>query len=125
VVVTGGSSGIGRAAAHAFVARGDRVALLARGATALKATAEELARPTQVHTLPCDVTDREALDRAVDEVVRRWGGVDVWVNSAVALVFGRFEDIDPEDFDRVVDIVFTGTVNGTRAALRAMRPACR
>jgi NAD(P)-dependent dehydrogenase (short-subunit alcohol dehydrogenase family) len=123
VVITGGSSGIGRAAAHAFIARGDRVALLARGGTALTATADELARPTQVLTVPCDVTDRAALGRAVDDVVRRWGGVDVWVNSAVALVFGRFEEIDPDDFDRVVEVVFTGTVNGTREALRVMRQA--
>lgn len=122
VVITGGSSGIGRAAAHAFVARGDRVALLARGETALGAAMEELGHPEQVLTFECDVTDREALDRVVDAVVLRWGGIDVWVNAAVALVIGDFTDIDPDDFDRVVEIVFTGTVNGTRAALRVMRP---
>jgi NAD(P)-dependent dehydrogenase (short-subunit alcohol dehydrogenase family) len=125
VVITGGSSGIGRAAAHAFVARGDRVALLARGEISLRATAEELRHPEQVLTFACDVTNREAVDRVVDEVVLRWGGVDVWVNSAVALVFGRFDDIDADDFDRVVDVVFTGTVNGTRSALRVMRAAGR
>ena len=122
VVITGGSSGIGRAAAHAFVSRGDRVALLARGETALRATAEELGRPEQVLTFACDVTDREAVERAADEVVLQWGGVDVWVNAAVALVIGPFPEVDPADFDRVVDVVFTGTVNGTRSALRVMRP---
>jgi NAD(P)-dependent dehydrogenase (short-subunit alcohol dehydrogenase family) len=121
VVITGGSSGIGRAAARAFVERGDRVAIVARGEEALAATAEELRRISpDVMTFSCDVTDADGLDKVVDSVQREWGGVDVWVNSAAVVVLGRFRDIAPEDFDRVVDVVLGGTVNGTRAALRTM-----
>jgi NAD(P)-dependent dehydrogenase (short-subunit alcohol dehydrogenase family) len=123
VVVTGGSSGVGRAAARAFAERGDRVAILARGADALAATAEELrSRSPHVLTFDADVTDAEALHRVVDEVHREWGGVDVWVNSAAVAVLGRFQDIPAEDFGRVVDVVLGGAVNGTRAALRSMLP---
>ncbi len=123
VVITGGSSGIGRAAAKVFAGRGDRVALVARGEEALAATAAELrglSGGAEPLTFSADVTDAAALDRVVDEVERQWGGVDVWVNSAAVVVLGRFRDIPREDFDRVVDVVLGGTVNGTRAALRAM-----
>ena len=123
VVITGGSSGIGRAAARAFVERGDRVAIVARGEESLAATAEELRRVSpDVMTFSCDVTDADGLDKVVDSVQREWGGVDVWVNSAVVVALGRFRDIPTEDFDRVVDVVLGGTVNGTRAALRTMLP---
>jgi NAD(P)-dependent dehydrogenase (short-subunit alcohol dehydrogenase family) len=125
VVVTGGSSGVGRAAAKAFAGRGDRVALVARGEEALAATATELRGlpgGAEVLTFAADVTDAAALDRVVDEVQAEWGGVDVWVNGAAVVVLGRFRDIAREDFDRVVDVVLGGTVNGTRAALRSMLP---
>lgn len=121
VVVTGGTSGVGRAAARMFVERGDRVALVARGEVGLAATGEELRRQSpHVLTFACDVTDAGALDAVVDEVQQQWGGVDVWVNSAAVAMLGRFRDISAEDFDRVVDVVLGGTVNGTRAALRTM-----
>jgi NAD(P)-dependent dehydrogenase (short-subunit alcohol dehydrogenase family) len=123
VVVTGGSSGIGRAAARLFAERGDRVAVVARGEEALAATAAELREHSpHVLTFSTDVTDADALDRVVDDVERQWGAVDVWVNSAAVVVRGRFRDIAREDFDRVVDVVLRGAVNGTRAALRSMAP---
>jgi NAD(P)-dependent dehydrogenase (short-subunit alcohol dehydrogenase family) len=123
VVITGGSSGVGRAAARAFAERGDRVAIVARGEEALAATAKEL-RATSPHVLTFsrDVTDDGSLDAVADEVARQWGGVDVWVNSAAVVVLGRFRDIAAPDFERVVDVVLGGTVNGTRAALRVMAP---
>jgi NAD(P)-dependent dehydrogenase (short-subunit alcohol dehydrogenase family) len=123
VVITGGSSGIGRAAARAFAERGDRVAVVARGEEALAATAAELRRHSpHVLTFSADVTDAAALDNVVEDVRREWGPVDVWVNSAAVAVLGRFRDIPREDFDRVVDVVLGGMVNGTRAALRSMVP---
>lgn len=123
VVVTGGSSGIGRAAAHAFAERGDRVAVVARGKEALAATATELReRSPHVLTFSADVTDPDALDGVVEDVERQWGPLDVWVNSAAVVVLGRFRDIAREDFERVVEVVLYGAVNGTRAALRSMGP---
>jgi NAD(P)-dependent dehydrogenase (short-subunit alcohol dehydrogenase family) len=123
VVVTGGSSGVGRASARRFAESGCRVALVARGEEALAATAGELRRVNpHVLTCPADVTDAKALEAVVDDVEREWGRIDVWVNAAAVAVLGRFTDISAEDFDRVVDVVLTGTVNGTRAALRSMLP---
>jgi short-subunit dehydrogenase len=123
VVVTGGSSGVGRASARRFAESGYRVALVARGEEALAATAEELRRVSpHVLTFPADVTDAKVLEAVVDDVERGWGHIDVWVNAAAVAVLGRFTDIATEDFDRVVEVVLTGTVNGTRAALRSMLP---
>lgn len=123
VVITGGSSGVGRAAARAFINRGDKVAIVARGKQALSATAEELLTASPfVKTFSVDVTDGEGLHRVVREVEDDWGPLDVWVNSAAVTMLGRFRDISAADFDRVADVVFGGTVNGTRAALRSMLP---
>lgn len=121
VVIAGGSSGIGRAAAHAFARRGDRVAVVARGKDSLGATERELrAISPHVRTFSADVTEVGALDEVADRVKEEWGSVDVWVNSAVVTVIGPFRDVTPADFDRVVDVVLGGTVNGTRSALRVM-----
>jgi short-subunit dehydrogenase len=121
VVITGGTSGVGRATAHAFARQGARVALIARGAEALAATGAELRpRTDQVKTCAVDVSDASAVDAVAREVKADWGRIDVWVNAAVVAVFGPFRALTQQDFDRVVDVVLGGTVNGTRAALRAM-----
>jgi len=123
VVVTGGTSGVGRAAARAFADAGRPVVVLARGRDALDATETELQkRQPECRALQVDVTDRAAVDEAADTVEREVGPIGVWVNSAMVTVMGEFEDIEADDFDRVVDVVFGGTANGTRAALRCMRP---
>lgn len=130
VVITGGTSGVGRAAARAFADAGHPVVVLARGQDALHATEAELRARQAPGTAPCraiqvDVTDRAELDAAADTVEREVGPIEVWVNSAMVTVMGEFEAIDAEDFDRVVDVVFGGTANGTRTALRCMRPRDR
>ncbi|MFC5729062.1 MULTISPECIES: SDR family oxidoreductase [Nocardioides] len=123
VVITGGTSGVGRAAARAFADEGHPVVVLARGQDALDATEAELReRQPGCRAIQVDVTDRAALDAAADAVEQEVGPIAVWVNSAMVTVMGAFEDVDPDDFDRVVDVVFNGTANGTRTALRCMRP---
>ncbi|MBS4752089.1 SDR family oxidoreductase [Nocardioides sp. zg-ZUI104] len=123
VVITGGTSGVGRATARAFAEAGHPVVVLARGQDALDATEAELReRHPACRAMSLDVTDRDALDRAADVIEAEIGPIEVWVNSAMVTVLGEFEKVSPEDFDRVMDVVFTGTVNGTRTALRVMRP---
>ena len=123
VVVAGGTAGVGRATARAFAAAGWPVAVLARGQEALTATVAELEeRGAPALGLSVDVTHRAALDAAGDRVEEELGPVEVWVNSAMTTIFGAFTDVAPEDFDRVVAVVFGGTANGTRTALRLMRP---
>jgi NAD(P)-dependent dehydrogenase (short-subunit alcohol dehydrogenase family) len=96
VVITGASGGIGRASARMFAARGDRVALLARGTTGLQAAAEEL-RALGGTALPIsvDTADHDALEQAADRVEDELGPIDVWVNDAFTSVFARFVDISP------------------------------
>jgi NAD(P)-dependent dehydrogenase (short-subunit alcohol dehydrogenase family) len=126
VVVTGASAGVGRATARLFAARGYRVALLARGTEGLDAAAEEIgfaggrALPVEV-----DVADARAVAAAADTVADELGPVDVWVNNAFSSVFARFDDIEPDEFQRITDVCYLGFVNGTRAALRQMRPRDR
>jgi NAD(P)-dependent dehydrogenase (short-subunit alcohol dehydrogenase family) len=123
VVVTGGTSGVGRAAARKFADRGHPVAVLARGAESLEPTKEELEkRGVPARGVAVDVTDRTALDQAADQVEDELGPVTVWVNSAMVTVMGEFSEVPAEDFDRVHQVVFNGTANGTRTALRLMSP---
>lgn len=121
VVITGGTSGVGRASARAFAREGHPVVVLARGRDALAATEAELRDlQPECRGLAVDVADRARVDEAADLVEREVGPIEVWVNAAMVTVLGEFRDVVPEDFDRVMDVVFGGTVNGTRAALRCM-----
>jgi NAD(P)-dependent dehydrogenase (short-subunit alcohol dehydrogenase family) len=87
-VVTGASSGVGRAIARAFGARGAKVGLLARNTDGLNAAAREIeAAGGGALVLPADVSDPEAVERAAAAVEERWGRIDTWVNCAMVTVF--------------------------------------
>ena len=126
VVVTGASGGIGRATARAFGARGDAVALLARGATGLDAARRDVegAGGTAL-VVPTDVADPAQVESAAAQVEERLGEIDTWVNVAFTSVFARFTDIEPDEFRRVTDVNYHGYVYGTRAALQRMVPRDR
>ena len=91
VVVAGGSRGIGRAIALGFAAAGAQVSLCARGAAALEATRDDLARHGgHVHAAVCDLADGAAVTRYVGEAAQALGGIDVLVNNASG--FGMGDD---------------------------------
>ncbi len=126
VVVTGASGGVGRAAALAFAARGDRVALLARGREGLAGAADEVQRAGgEALVVTVDMADAKAVDDAAQQVVDAFGQIDVWVNNAFAGIFAPFTEITPDEFRRVTDVTYLGYVFGTRAALRHMLPRDR
>jgi NAD(P)-dependent dehydrogenase (short-subunit alcohol dehydrogenase family) len=68
-----------------------------------------------------DVSDAAAVDAAAERVEQELGAIDLWVNNAMASVFGEFADIEADDFDRVIRVVLGGYANGTRTALHRMR----
>jgi len=126
VVVTGASSGVGRACARAFGQRGDRVALLARNTEALQITAAEIeAVGGEAFVCTVDMADPEAVEAAAAAITECWGRIDVWVNSAMATVFAPITETSSAEFRRVTEVTYLGYVHGTQAALRRMLPADR
>jgi len=124
VVVTGASSGIGRATARAFGERGAQVAVLARNDEALATVVVEIDRAGgEGFACAVDVADAEAVEGAAASVEARWGGVDVWVNCAMATVFAPVRDTTSAEYRRVTETTYLGYVHGTQAALRRMLPA--
>ncbi|MGI8677558.1 MAG: SDR family oxidoreductase [Jatrophihabitans sp.] len=126
IVVTGASGGIGRATATAFGARGDTVALLARGEEGLAGAARDVeAGGGHALVVPVDVADADAVFAAAERVEAEVGPVDVWANVAFTSVFSPFEKIKPEEFRRVTEVSYLGYVYATMAALKYMKPRNR
>ncbi len=121
VVVTGGSSGLGWYIAQAFLRHGAYVYLLAREPEKLRAAAERLRRESpRVGQLVADITDDEAVKRAFERVSGERARLNVLVNAAGISHRGAVLETAPEQFQRLWDLNFLGTVRCTRAAVPAL-----
>ena len=121
VLVTGASSGIGRATAHLLATQRARLVLVARAEGPLEQARQECVGrgAAEVVVLPADVSDAAAVDAVFEEALARLGHLDAVVQSAGVAAYGRFEDIPPEVFDGTIATNVTGVANVSRAALRA------
>lgn len=114
-LVTGAASGLGRGVSQALVARGARVAVVDVDRSGLEAVAAELG--ANAVTVMADVTDREAVDRAVAEAVERLGRLDIVVANAGIVGAGMVATIDPERWERTIEVNVLGTFRTVRAAI--------
>ena len=118
VLITGGTSGIGRACALAFGRAGYQVAFTGRDEARLADTAQALAAAGIAHlAVRADVGDEAAAERAVQETVARFGGLDVLLNNAGISMRARFQDADLDVIKRLMQTNFFGTVFTTKFAL--------
>lgn len=118
-VVTGASSGIGRATALLFASRGASVVAAARNADALRqleASARD--RAGEIVVQPTDVSDPEAVWALAQTATHRFGRIDTWVNAAAVAMYATVADTEPEELRRILDVNVVGTLN----AIRAVRP---
>ena len=124
IIITGGSRGIGFAAAQALVRRGARVAILARNAQRLEQAVAELKSQTQgaqVLGLALDVCERAALERAFDTVVGQWGRLDGLINNVGFQYARRLEIIPESEIRQLLDLNFLSAVFGCQCAIPRMR----
>ena len=122
VVITGASSGIGRATAREYARRGSRLVLAARSATALEPVAAECrALGSRVRAIATDVVREEAVNALAAEAIAEFGRIDVWVGNAGVMSYGSFERTPPRIFRQVVETNLMGQVHGARAVLPHFR----
>jgi short-subunit dehydrogenase len=126
VAVTGASAGIGRATVRELARRGADVGLIARGQERLEAAAGEVrAAGRRACVAPADVADAEAVERAAERIEAELGPIDVWINVAMTAVLAEVSDTSAEEFKRVTEVTYLGSVHGAQAALRRMVPRDR
>jgi NAD(P)-dependent dehydrogenase (short-subunit alcohol dehydrogenase family) len=117
-IVTGASSGIGRATAELLIERGARVAVFARSAGKLKSLARKQA--DRMIAVPGDVSDAESIERLFAETESRFGRCDILINDAGTYVNKRIEKMSERDWDRVFGVNVRGAFLTTRRAVKGM-----
>ena len=121
-IVTGGSSGIGRAIAETFARDGMDVVVCSRSAENVEPVAETLSElDGSGLAVECDVRDADAVDALVDRTLEEYGSLDVLINNAGASFMAGFEDISPNGWATIVETNLTGTYNCLHAGAEALQ----
>jgi NAD(P)-dependent dehydrogenase (short-subunit alcohol dehydrogenase family) len=123
VLITGASSGIGRATAVELAGRGAQLVLVARGDEPLADTAEEAhaAGAAAAIVCPADVLDEDAFRAAVETAVDRFGRLDAVIHAAQVMAYGTIEQLPRKVFERVVETAVHGTASVARVVLPVFR----
>ena len=122
VLITGGSRGLGLVMAREFARAGSRLVLCARDEQELQHAQTDIQEfGADVMTVPCDVTDKHAVDEMVATVNDQFGTIDVLVNNAGIIQVGPLEVMTMEDFERAMQAHFWGPLNTILAVLPSMR----
>lgn len=123
-VVLGASSGIGRESALRLAARGASVVAASRGEPDLQSLVREITeRGGRATYVVCDAVDPAQVTAVADAAVATYGRVDTWVNVAGVISHSPFDETEPEDFRRLMEVNYLGHVHGARAALPRLREA--
>lgn len=125
-VVTGCSTGLGVQMAKALANQGAKIVAIARRKEKIDEVAKEIADTFKVETLAvqCDITDTERVNSAVDEIMAKFGRIDILINNAGTGAVAPAEDITDEQFDGELNVDLGGTFKMSRAvAKKAMIPA--
>lgn len=118
VAVVGASSGIGRETALRFARRGAKVVVAARSELGLQSLVEEIQGfGGEAIAVIADVSNFEQVKAIADKAVTQYGRLDTWVHAAATGILARFDQITPEEFQRVIDVNLMGQVYGAMVAL--------
>lgn len=123
-IVTGASSGIGKAIAARFASDGVNVVINSRDQARVDAAASDIAASDpdgEIVAIECDVRDRDGVFDLVDETVDRFGGLDIMVNNAAGLFRAPFEELSENAWKTIIDIDLHGVFHGTQAAGEVLR----
>ncbi len=121
VVITGASAGVGRATALLFAKSGAKIGLIARDVDRLENLKKEILNlGSEAIAIPMDVTNSDDMFHAANEIEKKLGPIDIWINNAMVTIDSEFKDVKPEEFRRVTDVCYHGFVYGTMAALSKM-----
>lgn len=115
--VTGGGSGIGDAVARRLVAQGVKVGVAGRRVAPLERLSEEIG----VFPQPCDVTDAAAVEHAIEQLVERYGGLDIVVNNAGATSLGSVEQLDESTWASIFELNVNGPMRVSKRAIPHLR----
>jgi short-subunit dehydrogenase len=122
VVITGASSGIGRATALRFAENGDTVVLAARRKSLLNDVVDDCEESgSEALAVECDVSQESAIEKLTKSTIKKFGRIDVWINDAGVGAVGNFEDLKPKEHHRVIETNLNGVINGSWYALRQFK----
>ena len=122
IIVTGGGTGLGKSMATRFAELGANLVITSRRQEVIDKTADELRElGGKVLAIACDVREPEQVNNMVDQTVNEFGKIDILLNNAAGNFISPTEDLSPNAFKTVVDIVLNGTFNCTQAAGKVMR----